>query len=67
VLAREVMQEFHDREADHQAWKQQILARESEIPEVDLSPYRVRTNQTPTIKPGDDAPSELSASGIKHS
>ncbi|HVM53897.1 MAG TPA: LLM class flavin-dependent oxidoreductase [Acidimicrobiales bacterium] len=63
LFAREVMPEFHDRESEHQDWKQQILAGEIEVPEVDLTPYRRPTNATPTLKPGDDQPSALSVTG----
>ena len=52
LFAREVMPEFQDREDDHQAWKSSVLSGEVEVPEVDLSPYRMRTNQTPTIAAG---------------
>ncbi|MEO9254255.1 MAG: LLM class flavin-dependent oxidoreductase, partial [Tepidiformaceae bacterium] len=50
MFAKEVMPEFHDREPEHQAWKQKVLNREIELPEYDTSRYNVRSNQTPTNK-----------------
>ena len=40
-----------DRDDEHQAWKSKVLAQEIEVPEVDLTPFRMRTNQTPTKAP----------------
>jgi alkanesulfonate monooxygenase SsuD/methylene tetrahydromethanopterin reductase-like flavin-dependent oxidoreductase (luciferase family) len=48
LFAAEVMPEFHDREAEHQQWKQAVLAGDIELEELDTEPYNVRTNQTPT-------------------
>ena len=39
LFAAEVMPEFHDREDEHQAWKQGVLAGETELEEIDTSPY----------------------------
>jgi alkanesulfonate monooxygenase SsuD/methylene tetrahydromethanopterin reductase-like flavin-dependent oxidoreductase (luciferase family) len=48
LFAREVMPEFHAREPEHQAWKRRVLAREIELPEVDLAalPPAARARQT---------------------
>ena len=48
LFANEVMPEFHDREAEHQEWKQRVLSGDIELEELDTEPYNVRTNQTPT-------------------
>jgi hypothetical protein len=37
LFAREVMPEFHAREPEHQEWKRRVLAREIDLPEVDLA------------------------------
>jgi luciferase family oxidoreductase group 1 len=50
MFAKEVMPEFHDREPEHQAWKQKVLNREIELPEYDTSRYNAPSNQTPTKK-----------------
>ncbi|MBV9862408.1 MAG: LLM class flavin-dependent oxidoreductase [Alphaproteobacteria bacterium] len=42
LFAREVMPEFHDREPEQQAWKQQVLNREIELEEIDTQPFRDR-------------------------
>ena len=48
LFAKEVMPEFHDREPEHQAWKQKVLKGEIELPEIDTSAYNQPSNQTPT-------------------
>ena len=50
LFAAEVMPEFHDREAEHQAWKQAVLSGDLELEELDTEPYNFRSNQTPTKK-----------------
>jgi alkanesulfonate monooxygenase SsuD/methylene tetrahydromethanopterin reductase-like flavin-dependent oxidoreductase (luciferase family) len=50
MFAKEVMPEFHDREPEHQAWKQKVLSGELQLPEYDTSRYNVPSNQTPTKK-----------------
>jgi len=41
LFAAEVMPEFHERDHEHQAWKQDVLSGKIEIEEVDTSPERV--------------------------
>ena len=48
LFAAEVMPEFHEREPEHQKWKQAVLAGDIELEEIDTDPFNVRTNQTPT-------------------
>jgi alkanesulfonate monooxygenase SsuD/methylene tetrahydromethanopterin reductase-like flavin-dependent oxidoreductase (luciferase family) len=48
MFAKEVMPEFHDREPQHQAWKQAVLNGEIALEEIDTSAYNQRSNQTPT-------------------
>ncbi len=42
LFAKEVMPEFHAMEPEHQAWKQKVLNREIDLPELDTSAYRER-------------------------
>jgi alkanesulfonate monooxygenase SsuD/methylene tetrahydromethanopterin reductase-like flavin-dependent oxidoreductase (luciferase family) len=51
LFAQEVMPEFHAREAEHQEWKQAVLAGEIELPEVDTEPHNLRGATRPTITP----------------
>ena len=53
LFAREVMPEFHGREPEHQAWKRGVLAREIELPEVDVAAYALKSSAKPTIAPGE--------------
>ncbi|HSE44748.1 MAG TPA: LLM class flavin-dependent oxidoreductase [Gemmatimonadales bacterium] len=50
LFAREVMPEFHDREPEHQKWKQAVLAGDIHLEEIDTRPYTRPSNQTPTKK-----------------
>jgi hypothetical protein len=61
LFAAEVMPEFHEREPEHQEWKRQIINGEIEIKHYDLDAYRMRSNQTPTLKHDDSKLSDLSA------
>jgi alkanesulfonate monooxygenase SsuD/methylene tetrahydromethanopterin reductase-like flavin-dependent oxidoreductase (luciferase family) len=55
LFAAEVMPEFHDREPQHQEWKQGVLSGEIQLDEVDTSAFSRRTVATP--KPvGEAAP-----------
>ena len=42
LFAREVMPEFHAKEPEHQAWKQQVLSGEIELEEIDVTPHLTR-------------------------
>jgi alkanesulfonate monooxygenase SsuD/methylene tetrahydromethanopterin reductase-like flavin-dependent oxidoreductase (luciferase family) len=42
LFAKEVMPEFHGREAEHQAWKRAVLNREIELAEIDTAPFKER-------------------------
>ena len=42
LFAEKVMPEFHAMEAEHRAWKQQVLNREIELEEIDTTPFRER-------------------------
>ncbi len=48
LFAKEVMPEFHDREPEHQAWKQAVLNGEIALEEIDTSGFNQRSNQTPS-------------------
>ncbi len=50
LFAREVMPEFHEREPEHQAWKQAVLAGEIALEELDTAPHTFRALQTPAAK-----------------
>ncbi len=42
LFAKEVMPEFHAREPEQQAWKEQVLRGEIALDEIDTAPYRDR-------------------------
>ncbi len=48
LFATEVMPEFHEREPQHQAWKQAVLAGGIALAEIDTAPHTVYSLQTPT-------------------
>jgi luciferase family oxidoreductase group 1 len=50
LFAEHVMPEFHDREPEHQAWKEAVLRGAIELEEIDTSKYWMPSNQTPTSK-----------------
>ena len=50
LFAREVMPEFVDRDDEHQAWKQAVLAGEIELAEVDTSPDALARPVRPPIE-----------------
>jgi alkanesulfonate monooxygenase SsuD/methylene tetrahydromethanopterin reductase-like flavin-dependent oxidoreductase (luciferase family) len=39
LFATEVMDEFHDHEAQHQIWKQEVLSGERQLEEIDTAPF----------------------------
>ncbi len=49
-FAADVMPEFRERQGDHDAWKEGVLAGEIELERIDTDPYQMVTNQTPTEK-----------------
>jgi len=48
LFAKEVMPEFHAREPEHQAWKQQVLAGEIVLEDIDTEPFNVTRGRKPT-------------------
>ena len=42
LFAKEVMPEFHAKEPEHLAWKQQVLSREIELEEIDTTAFTNR-------------------------
>jgi hypothetical protein len=50
LFAAEVMPEFHEREPQHQEWKQAVLTGEITLEEIDTTPYSVYSVQTPTTR-----------------
>jgi hypothetical protein len=42
LFAREVMPEFHEHETQQREWKEQVLAGDIELEEIDTAPYRDR-------------------------
>ncbi len=48
LFANEVMGEFHDRDSQHQEWKQSVLAGETKLEDIDTDIYQIVTNQTPS-------------------
>ena len=49
LFGREVMPEFHAREAEHQRWKADVLAGHMELPELDTDTYKVYAHQNEDI------------------
>jgi alkanesulfonate monooxygenase SsuD/methylene tetrahydromethanopterin reductase-like flavin-dependent oxidoreductase (luciferase family) len=47
LFAKEVMPEFQERDPQHQAWKQKVLAGEITLEEVDTAAYNMISTQTP--------------------
>ena len=59
------MPEFHDREPEHQAWKQAVLNGELSLEEIDTKQYWMPSNQTPAskLKEKGIAPAEAALAG----
>ncbi len=52
LFAAEVMPEFHDREPEHQEWKQKVLAGEIDLDAPDVDSFRPRRDMSaPTLRP----------------
>jgi alkanesulfonate monooxygenase SsuD/methylene tetrahydromethanopterin reductase-like flavin-dependent oxidoreductase (luciferase family) len=47
LFAKEVMPEFHAREAEQVEWKRKVLAGEIELEQIDTTPFLGPTTQTP--------------------
>jgi alkanesulfonate monooxygenase SsuD/methylene tetrahydromethanopterin reductase-like flavin-dependent oxidoreductase (luciferase family) len=60
LFAREVMPEFHAREAEHQKWKDAVLAGEIELEDIDTTPYNFAARGKPTLKSSKEARSMIS-------
>lgn len=56
LFANEVMPEFHAGEAQHQRWKQQVLAGEIELEDLDTTDHRDRYGKLAEVKPDKTAP-----------
>ena len=50
LFAAEVMPEFHDREPQHQAWKQAVLSGDIQLEEIDTTQFSAYSVQTPTTR-----------------
>jgi hypothetical protein len=51
LFAREVMPEFHEREAAHVAWKAKVLRGEIELTEIDTQPFNTPSRAKPSKAP----------------
>lgn len=49
LFAKEVMPEFHDREPEHQQWKQDVLSGRIELEELSTEPYDLYSHQNEDI------------------
>ncbi len=49
LFAREVMPEFHERDAEHQQWKQDVLSGRIELEELSTEPYDLYSHQNEDI------------------
>ncbi|MDG2112972.1 MAG: LLM class flavin-dependent oxidoreductase, partial [Actinomycetota bacterium] len=47
LFADQVMPDFHERDAEHQQWKQAVLAGDIELEDIDTDIYQIISNQTP--------------------
>jgi alkanesulfonate monooxygenase SsuD/methylene tetrahydromethanopterin reductase-like flavin-dependent oxidoreductase (luciferase family) len=45
LFAKEVMDEFHERDSSHQEWKQRVLSGELELEELDTEPFATPRRQ----------------------
>ena len=50
LFAREVMPEFHEREPEHQAWKQKVLAGDIQLEVIDPTDLTPVSTQSPKWK-----------------
>ncbi len=50
LFAKEVMPEFHARDAEHQEWKQSVLAGELQLEDIDTDPFNFKARGAPTKK-----------------
>ena len=48
LFAKEIMPEFHAGEAEHQRWKDAVLAGEIELEDIDTEPFNFRARLAPT-------------------
>ncbi|MEZ5595932.1 MAG: LLM class flavin-dependent oxidoreductase [Pseudomonadales bacterium] len=48
LFAREVMPEFHAADADHQAWKREVLGGRTVLEDIDTAQYNIYSLQTPS-------------------
>ncbi|MCP5029870.1 MAG: LLM class flavin-dependent oxidoreductase [Actinomycetia bacterium] len=55
LFAGEVMPEFHEREPEHQEWKQGVLSGEIQLPEIETGDYSFNSTATPTTRKELDA------------
>jgi len=51
LFGREVMPEFQERDAEHQEWKQAVLAGDLELEEMDTARFTTHSLQTPSSQP----------------
>jgi alkanesulfonate monooxygenase SsuD/methylene tetrahydromethanopterin reductase-like flavin-dependent oxidoreductase (luciferase family) len=51
LFGKDVMPEFHADEAAHQAWKQQVLAGEIQLPDLDTSEHKDRFGHLKNVAP----------------
>jgi hypothetical protein len=50
LFAREVMPEFHERDAEHQEWKRGVLAGETPLEDDETEGHTLRSFQAPAKK-----------------
>ncbi|MDX1384133.1 MAG: LLM class flavin-dependent oxidoreductase [Thermoanaerobaculia bacterium] len=55
LFAREVMPEFHEREKEHQEWKQAVLDGSLVLETIDTEPFNVTARARPTLPPSEEA------------
>lgn len=60
LFAREVMPEFHDRQSHHDQWKQEVLAGERILEDIDTEPYNFAARGKPSLKSSEEARNMIS-------
>lgn len=63
LFAREVMPEFVAREAEHAAWKQDVLSGAIELEDIDTEPFNFKARLKPSLPPSDEARDMIAGAG----
>ena len=64
LFANELMPEFQSHEAEHQKWKDAVLAGELELEEIDTEPYNFKARAAPTKPSSKEAAKRNMMAGV---